>query len=248
MKKLVTMSCLVATIVLTGCTKAPEYAAIDVGNKEGLIKNNSQVVVKPIFKRVSSLQGIEENYQHPNYLNIHWFHDNGEKRYAVVEDTKGKLGIIDTEGEMKAKPIYDSISSRFNGFIKVEVGNKFGLLDENFDVVLKPIYDDIGEFIYDTAIIKYNDKYGCIDKKMQMKLKPVYDQIYLLNEDTRRVELNGKWGFVDTMCNVVVKPSFDYMENFSNGIAKFKNNDHWGYIKPDGTLISKNVFKQGDSF
>jgi hypothetical protein len=238
----------IMTGVLAGCTQSTEFATINVGDKEGLINNKSGIVVKPIFKRVSSLQGIEGNYQHPNYLNIHWFHNNTEKRYAVVENTKGKLGIINTEGELVAKPIYDSISSRFNGFIKVEVGNKFGLLNEDFEVVLKPIFDDVEEFIYDTAIIKHKGKYGCIDRNMKMKIQPTYDQIYLLNENTRRIELDGKWGFMDGMWNVVVKPSFDYIEDFSNGIAKFKNNGHWGYVKPDGTLLSKNIFKQEDSF
>jgi len=248
MKKAISISCVLALIVLSGCTQAPEYATIQVGEKEGLIKNQQEMVVKPIFKRVASLQGIEKNYQHPNYLNIHWFHDNGEKRYAVVENTSGKLGIIDTNGKMLVKPLFDSISTRFNGYIKIELNGKIGLLDEDFDVVLKPQFDKIDDFVYDTAVVEYKGKYGCIDRDMNLVLKPIYDHIYTLNEGIRRIELNDKWGFTNESCEVVVKPSFEYLEDFSNGIAKFQSNKLWGYIRPDGTILSKNIFTNGDSF
>lgn len=248
MKKLITISCISATLFLGCSSKSPEYAAVSVGEKDGLVHNSQGVVIKPIFKRISHLQGIEKNYQHPNYLNIHWFHDNGENRYAVVENTSGKLGIIDTEGNMFAKPIYDSIDLEFNGFIKVEVGEKFGLLNRNFEVVLKPIFTQIENFVYDTAVVEYKGKYGCIDRNMQMKLKPEYDRIYLLDEGVRRIEFENKWGFADAQCNMVVKPSFEYLESFSHGVAKYKSNQRWGYVKTDGTLLTKNIFEDGDGF
>jgi hypothetical protein len=249
MKKLTIIVSFFLSIVFIGCSgKSPEYATVDVGGKDGLVHNSNGVVVKPIFKRIDHLQGVEKNYQHPNYLNIHWFHNNGEKRYAVVENTSGKLGIIDTKGNMLAKPIYDSISLEFNGFIKVEVGEKFGLLDDNFEVVLKPIFTDIEEFVYDTAVVEYKGKYGCIDRQMNMKLKPEYDRIYLLDQKIRRVEIDNKWGFTDGQCNMIVKPSFEYLGGFSNGVAKYKSANRWGYIKTDGELLTKNIFEDADTF
>jgi hypothetical protein len=248
MKKVIALSCLSAILFLGCSSKSPEYAVVDVGGKDGLVHNSKGVVVKPIFKRVDHLQGIEENYQHPNFINFHWFHDNSESRYAVVENSSGKLGIIDTKGNILAKPIYDSINLEFNGFIKVEVGEKFGLLNKNFDVILKPIFTDIEDFVYETAVVEYKGKYGCIDRQMNMKIKPIFDRIYLLDNEIRRIELNNNWGFADAQCNIIVKPSFQYLGRFSDGVAKYKSNDKWGYINTDGTVLTKTIFEDADSF
>jgi len=167
-----------------------------------------------------------------------------EKPYSIIKNKLDKLGIIDnTSGKILIKPYYNSISSFFNGYSKIEINGKFGLLDKNFEVVLKPIYSFIGQFIDNVAIVKEYDKYGCIDKNLNFKIKPIYDNIYLKQEKNLRIQLNTKWGYLDDNCNILVKPIYDYGYNFSNGIAKVIINNQERYINIKGKLLNQTKFK-----
>ncbi|MDC0933638.1 WG repeat-containing protein, partial [Arcobacteraceae bacterium] len=167
MKKIINIVVLLSIVFLTGCsTKIQNESVITINSKEGLLKENGEIAVKPVYKSISSFEGDDFKYQHPNNFNIHWIENNFESTYAVVSNEEGKFGIINKEGELLIKPIYDSIGRYYNGFAKIELNNKFGLINEDFDVSVKPIYDEALEFVYDTIIVKKFNKYGCIDKNL----------------------------------------------------------------------------------
>ena len=247
MKKIFYITGLLSIILLSGCsTKLSNDTIVKVNGKDGLLNDNSEVSVKPIYKSISRFEGDDFKYQHPHYINIHWIENEWENTYAVVENIDGKFGIINKEGELQLKPIYDSIGRFYNGFAKIEVNKKFGLVDENFDVVVKPIYDEALEFVYDTIIVKKFGKYGCINKNLELKIKPTLDMIYIQHEGYKRVENNNKWGFVDRNCEFLVKPTYDYVNNFSNGFSKVKLENKWGFINRDGEFLIKPILEDAD--
>jgi hypothetical protein len=139
MKNKVLFSTLCIGLLYSGCgVKISNDTVINVGTKDGLLKDSGEVIIKPIYKRIHNFQGEEGRYPHPNLANIHWLHDNKGNEYAVVENTDGKFGVIDKQGNLKLKVVYDSIGSFFNGFAKIELNKKFGLIDNEFTIVLKP--------------------------------------------------------------------------------------------------------------
>lgn len=242
------ISFLLGVLLLTGCNqKQKQVTIVQEGNKKGLVNESGYVVVKPIYKQVFSFDGSDNAINHPNFLNLHWIHNQANQAYSIVQNTNNKFGVINQEGDLLLKPIYDSISYFFDGFMRIQVGDKYGLVDEDFKIVLKPIYDEVSEFTNNIALIKNHNKYGCINRDMEVKIKPSYDKIYFQQEEFLRTTLNDKWGYLDNQCNVVAKPIFDYAYDFSNKIAKVIIHNKVGYINSDGELLSKAVFKDESS-
>ncbi len=252
MKKIIYTFGLLSIMFFNGCSSKLSHENLDtvvtVNNKDGLLKDNSEVTIKPIYKKINRFDGNFGRYFHPNYINIHWIENNGNNTYAIVENTDGKYGIINKDGELQLKAIYDSIGRFHNGFAKLEVNKKFGLINEDFEVVVKPIYDEVQEFIYDTIIVKKFGKFGCINKNLELKITPSMDMIYIQHENFKRVELDNKWGFVDNNCNFVTKPIYDYAYDFSNGFAKVKSGNNWGFIDTNGKFLTKPIFEDADRF
>jgi hypothetical protein len=240
--------------IMTGCASKNHTAVVTVNDKDGLLNENGEVQIKPIYKKMYKFTEIEKNqYEHPNYVNLHWLH-LGDDEYAVVKNIDNKYGIIGKDGKLKLKVIFDSIGNFFNGYAKVEIDKKYGLIDENFNIVVKPIYDDIRNTIDGATIVRNFDKnnkvqYGCLNDKFELAAPLDYDMIYLASEDIMRIEKDGLWGFMDTNCNIIAKPQYKYVNDFSNGMAKVQKPDTlWTYINKDGKEIERKTFNGGFDF
>ena len=239
---------IITIILFTGCIqKQTQFTVIKEANKKGVINQSGYVIVKPIYKEIFNFDGNDDFMNHPHYLNLHWINYESNKAYAIVQNVNNKYGVINQEGKLLLKPIYDSITYFFEGFMRIQIGKKYGLVNENFEVVLKPTYDEIHEFVEKIALVKNDNKWGCINKDIKVKIKPTYDKIYLQQEDFLRTTLNNKWGYLDNKCNIVSNPTYDYAYNFSNGIAKIVIKNNIGYIDQNGDLLSKTIFKENSS-
>ncbi|MGA1932098.1 WG repeat-containing protein [Arcobacter sp. YIC-464] len=241
-------------LIFSACSQKEYTTAVTVKDKDGLINDEGKLLVKPVYEKVYFLDNMTSNrYEHPNYVNFHWLHIN-DKKFAVVKNIDGKYGIIDKEGNLKLKVVFDSIGNFFNGYAKVEFNGKFGLINENFDVVLKPVYDSVRDVIDNSIIVKNYEKnkkvqYGCINSKnMSLSLPLEYDMIFLSSEDRMRVLKDSKWGFIDTKCKLITEVKYDLAGDFSNSVAKVKKENLWTYINKDGKELHKAIFEQADNF
>lgn len=239
---------LILTILFTGCNqKLNQFTIVQEGNKEGIVNQSGYIIVKPIYKQILKFDGTNSFINHPNFVNLHWIHNKSDDAYSIVQDINNKFGVINQKGQLLLKPIYDSITYFFDGFMRIQIGDHYGLVDKNFNIVLKPKYNMINEFTDSIAIITKKGKYGCIDKDMKIKIKPTFDKIYFQQEQFLRTALDNKWGYLDDKCNILAKPIFDYAYDFSNGIAKIILHDKVGYLNSEGKLISKPIFKNDSS-
>lgn len=245
---------LTALFLITGCSQREHTTSITVKEKDGLINDDGDVLIKPVYKKVFHLDNPTANdYSHPHYINLHWIHLNGSK-FAIVKNIDNKYGIIDKDGELKLKVMFDSVGNFFNGFAKVEVNGKFGLINEDFDIVVKPIYDGIRDVIDGSIIVKNyskNDKtqYGCINSSnLDLVLPLDYEMIYISSEDRMRTIKEGKWGFIDTKCDVIAENIYEYADDFSNGAARVKKDNLWTYIDSDGDELERRTFEDSTNF
>ena len=240
--------CFIILAFFTGCNqKQNQFTIVQEADKNGVINQSGYIVAKPIYKQVLRFDGSDNFISHPNFFNLHWLHNKSNYAYAIVQSVNNKYGVINQKGELLLKPIYDSITYFFDGFMRIQVGKNYGLVDENFKVVLKPIYHKINEFTDDIAIVKSNGRYGCINRNMEIKVKPTYDKIYFQQEEFLRTTLDNKWGYLDNECNTLSKPIFNYAYDFSNGIAKIILHNKIGYINNEGKLLSKPIFNDDSS-
>lgn len=241
-------------LVFTACSNKEYTTAVTVKDKDGLINNKGQLLIKPIYEKVYFLDNMTSNrYEHPNYVNFHWLHLN-EKKFAVVKNIDGKYGIVDRQGNLKLKVVYDSIGNFFNGYAKIKFNGKYGLIDEKFNIVLKPVYDGVRDVIDSSIIVKNYEKnkkvqYGCINSEdMSLVLPLDYDMIFLSSEDRMRVQKDNKWGFIDTKCKLITKVKYDKVGDFSNSVAKVQKDKLWTYINRDGKELNNIIFENADNF
>lgn len=241
-------------LIFTACGVKEYTTAITVGEKDGLINNEGEVLVKPVYKKVFHLDNqVSNDYTHPHYVNLHWIHLNDEK-FAIVKNIDNKYGVIDRNGNLLLKVIFDSIGNFFNGFAKVEVNGKFGLINDDFEIVVKPIYDGIRDVIDDSIIVKNFSKnrrvqFGCLNSDSFELILPLdYDMIYLSSEDRMRIFKDGKWGFIDNKCNIIAQTKYQFADDFSNGVARVKKDKLWTYIGLDGKELDRRTFENADNF
>lgn len=239
--------------IITGCSFKDNTAVITESNKDGVINRDGEVIVKPIYKKAYNFTTLEENnYSHPHYINLHWLHID-DNEYAVVKNIDNKLGVIDKEGNLKLKVIFDSIGQFFNGYSKVEVSGKYGLINNDFEIVLKPIYDEIRNVLDGSIVVKNytkngEAKYACLNTDMDMVASFDYDMIYLSTEKRMRIQKDNFWGFMDTDCKVIVEPKYSFADDFSKGIARVKKDNLWTYINLHGEELTRKTFTNVDNF
>lgn len=128
----------------------------------------------------------------PGYEYIYSYENN----YAVFRTFKGKMGLIDTTGNVVIKPNYEYIDNKKELKNLYEVGN----------TVNKKI------------------KRGYIDIKGNIKIPLEYDDIFYLGKDFIRVSKNNKTGVVDTLNRIILPLKFDFIMGHGDIIYAQSNN------------------------
>lgn len=119
-----------------------------------------------------------------------------ENDYAVFRTFKGKMGLIDTTGNVVIKPTYEYIHNKEELKNLYEVGN--------------------------TVNKKF--KRGYIDLKGNIRIPLEYDDVYFLSKNLIRVSKNNKTGVVDTLNKLILPVKFDYIRDYADVIYTQNNN------------------------
>ena len=95
---------------------------------------------------------------------------------ACVEQN-GKIGFINTQGEVGVPCIYDWTVGWFSeGLASVEQNGKRGYINTQGEVVVPCIYDEAGSFFEGLTRVKQNDKYGFINTQGEVVIPCIYDE------------------------------------------------------------------------
>ncbi|SHL20857.1 WG containing repeat-containing protein [Flavobacterium chilense] len=108
---------------------------------------------------------------------------NFENNYAAFRTFKGKMGLIDSTGNVVIKPNYEFINNKPE---------------------LKNLYE---------AGISIHKKYkrGFIDLKSNIRIPFEYEDVYYFGNGLIRVSKNNKTGVLDTLNRIVLPLKFDYI-------------------------------------
>lgn len=249
MNKLLLLSVFTTLFLFTACSSKNELVTITVDGKQGIIKSDGNIIVKPEYEEIQNIEDINNKNirtksMHP--INLHWIHNYNGELYSIVKK-EGKYGIISSENEVLVKPQYDSISKEFNGYFKVEKNKSYGLVDTDFKLLQKETYQDI---IINSKLVflKSNNKWSCLNEDNKLKQKETFDEIYPFINGFARFVQNNKWGFIDEDCEIVAKAKYDYAYDYSNGFAKIVTEEKTSYIDEEGEQILSPSFSSGQNF
>lgn len=239
---------LLSIVFFAGCSSKKKIEIFDEKSKYGVLEDNNDVIIKPIYDEMSNFDARENKNSktdHPNILNFHWLHNYYGDDYAIVE-YKSKYGVVNKKNEMVVKPIYDSITKLFNGYSIIKLDDKYGYMNNNFEVVQKPIFKYAREFYGNVTFVQSNanSKWGCITKDMNLIINDEYDEVYNLYNGFARIVKDGKWGFINDKCEVLIKPTYEYAYDFSNEYAEVRNNGKVLYVDEKGNELTAEIYKK----
>jgi hypothetical protein len=158
---------------------------------------------------------------------------------------EGKVGCINTKGELVIPPIYDYISYFSNGMATAKKDNKIVLLDTLGNIVLEPKGVDYGALYFDNGFAVFNKqdgRTGMIKINGDIILEAKYNDVEQFYEGFAAVQISGDENgvtsaFIDTTGQFVFGKTFGFIRGFNEGFAAVEVNGKWGFIDRTGNII-----------
>ena len=251
---------------------------VKIGNKIGFINLRWQLIVEPQFDSFYFYDGMDYSYgvirveigEKKGLINTKDGHYIFEPQFDFIGDKvfcysflrikkNGKWGIVRTDGEVVAEPVYDEIE----GFgermgspyevAKVRIDDKWGVINQEGEYIIEPqpltIDVRVGfRSIFVPGFKSVNFVIGDKSKIYLIESKFIADKVYfndfsnIHSYNSARFVVDGKMGFVDRCGKIFIEPQFDDSETFSDGYAKVKVHGKWGVIDLNGDYCFKPQF------
>jgi hypothetical protein len=193
---------------------------------------------------------------------------NGKATFSY----NGKMGIIDSTGEIILPATFDRISRLYNKdgdfpYYLTYNNRKPAILDKNYRQVISfGDYTDIellrgnyfkvkknGKFSFvDTSGKCFNqwfDKWGFISTSGEVVIPFKFDVAWGFNDiGLAGVKTNKKWGFIDTKGDFIIEPIYSKISFFYNGFCAVKVKRKWGYVDSQGKVVIPFIYDDANFF
>lgn len=171
---------------------------------------------------------------------------NGKATFSY----NGKMGIIDSTGQIILAATFDRISRLYNRdgdfpYYLAYNNKKPAILDKNFKQVIQfGNYDKIDLLRANYFKVKKNGKFSFVDTSGKC-FNQWFDDAKFFNHGLGSVKLNNKWGFINTNGEVVIPFKFDGAWGFNDiGLAGVRTNKKWGFIDTKGDFIIEPIYSK----
>jgi hypothetical protein len=228
----------------------------DTSGLYGILNLRNQVVTKPEFDNISSLndgmaifvqrnkigyldatgQKIIKNIFDviPNYMHVCTFKDG----FARVR-YKGKYGVIDKKGGYYLKPEYSGLGeiSSVVSFTKGKQWGYISLKDKKVSII--PVFDFASSFHYGLAIVEVNALQGVINEKGKWIIPSIFTQIDLIADNFYLVSNGASYGLYSLSGEKLIDLEFQSIRSLSKDLLILnKGNTIYYYHLLDHKLIA----------
>lgn len=175
----------------------------------------------------------------------------------------GRWGVMNAQGEIVVKPIYQYIQKYFKNVFIAKRKNKWGVIAPTGETIIDFQYDEIRHFSLDEFFnwadipyykVRLKNSWGVIDSVGNIIIPIEYQNIkYKFNKGHYFITMseadNLYYGFVDTMFNQITRPRFSDVLKYKNNYAPvcFKRKQ-WNFIDNHGELINKQKYRKVKHF
>lgn len=162
-------------------------------------------------------------------------------RYQVFS-SDGKIGLIDTLGNLVADTIYTQLTCA-DSIYYFSTNYKTGIMTKDLKVKFPAEHDYIRYFDKGLYCVTDYHYYGFIDKNGK-EITPVkyygspgeFVDGLLMVLEVKTNERN-KWGFIDSTGKEIIELKYESLQPFHNGLAVAKLNGKFGFINHKGETV-----------
>lgn len=162
---------------------------------------------------------------------------NSITKYVSCREN-GKVGLVDSTGEINVNEIYDSIQPFFGDFAKVQIDGKFGLINKRGKLITGKYYNRIdirywGNDDQNIYIIHCGNKKGFYLDGSEEFSGFRYNSIGTLHNDRALISIQGLYGYINGKGEIAIPPQFTSASSYEKNIASVSIDFKSYYIDPN---------------
>lgn len=165
----------------------------------------------------------------------------------IVFRENGKIGFLNTEGQVAIAPKYVEEGGFLEGYcsVAIEKGNKwlYGFIDKTGKEVVPCIYDQNGTSSFYDGLARTrlpNRMIGFINAKNEVVIPGKYATAGSHREGFYPVAFGAnrtQWGLVNAKNEVVIKGQYDDLKPVYGGLTRVERKGKMGYLRTDGSVF-----------
>lgn len=171
-------------------------------------------------------------------ISSHYMFSNSTLAYEKIIEGKTKTGLIDLEGNILVKPVYDDIIyyiSKYNLYV-VKNNNKWGFINKYGKKIIPVNYDKIRSIDENLIVAKKGDKWGFINLENETVIPFIYDDAYGFSSGIAFVKKGEYYGCIDKKNKVKIDFKLESNKTlfFGKKLAVLKQGGKYGFIDKKG--------------
>ncbi|MCA0237182.1 MAG: WG repeat-containing protein [Bacteroidetes bacterium] len=188
-----------------------------------------------------------------HYLDFTRFNDR-ELGITVVVDRLGKVGIVDSRGQLIVEPSFKQIGDFREGIaIVISPEGKHGYIRLDGSVLVNPQYASATDFSNGVAWVSdFNNRWALIESASGKRITEwnEYEFALAFSDSVSIIRVKYNWRITDRKGKIMPTLPLDYdqIQAFSDGYAAVLKNGRWGYINKQGELVIPWQFDDASDF
>lgn len=216
-------------------------------SKWGLMNHMGIWKIRPEFDEVFSFDHLDMGRKGQGYtvfregvelFKTTWKPVRQMSQFLLVEDSDGKVGLLDEEGKVAIYPEFNFISLIGN-FFTLETDSTIRLVSSTGSTVLDHMdgLQEVAGFAEGYFLIKKNDRWGYVDNMGRLRISNRYENARTFSEGFAAIKLRGKWGFINKSEDLIIQPYYDEVGYFHNDRCVVTSNGKQGLIDAEGNEV-----------
>ena len=235
-----------------------ELYRIHVNEKFGFINEKGKLVIEPQFDNAflvfsDSVCYAEIGEKHglintkgefildlSSDINCVYMYDK-KLQVAIFLANNGRMGLINTSGDIILPAIYKVITYDVYGYIVEDTLGNMGYVNSNGEFVVPCKYDAVNGYHEGLMVVATSRKCGYVDTMGIWVIDSIYDDARAFGNGFARVKANQKWKFINRSGKIIEKLNYDdVLSGFTSNRAFVRQGDKTLLIDTLGTIIAEN--------
>ena len=159
----------------------------------------------------------------------------------------GKWGVVNRDGHVVVKPVYENVANFFEGKAAVKLEDKWGYIDRAGNLIIKPTFKVATHFSEGLAVVYIGGLFRYINADGSSAFPRGFPAASMFVKGLAAVKdpRTQLFGYIDRTGNYVIAPQYKSARYFSDGLAAVtyatgrnkQNNEEMGYIDHKGVMV-----------